>query len=60
MTRQPIRYSIAREVAEMARDAGDAHIMSSAFRCIHAWGLCRKAPAADWALVREIYEEMRL
>ena len=59
MNRQPIRYSIAHEVAEMARDAGDTYMVSAAFRCIHAWGLGRKAPAADWALIREIYEETR-
>ncbi len=60
MTIQPIRYSIAEWVANAARDAGDAFVVSAAYRCIQAWRLGRKAPVGDWALVREIYEETRL
>ena len=59
MSIQPIRYSIAEWVANAARDAGDVFVVSAAYRCIQAWRLGRKAPAGDWALVREIYEEMR-
>jgi hypothetical protein len=59
MSIQPIRYSIAEWVANAARDAGDAFAVSAAYRCIQAWRLGRKAPAGDWAFVREIYEEMR-
>ena len=54
-TIQPIRYSIARWVANAADDAGDHFVVSCAYRCINAWNQGRKAPVGDWALVQEIY-----
>jgi hypothetical protein len=59
MTIQPIRYSIARCVANAADDIGDYYAVSAAYRCINAWNLGRKAPVGDWALIRAMFDEMR-
>ena len=56
---QPIRYSIARTVADAAHDAGDSFVKSAAYRCIHEWTLGHKAPVGDWKLVQAFYYEMR-
>ena len=55
---QPIRYSIAMQVLEAAKDAGAVEYVAAARRCLNAWRIGRKAPA-DFKLVMEAYEAMR-
>lgn len=55
---QPIRYTIAMEVLESAKDAGAMEYVYAARRCLNAWRIGHKAPA-DFKLVMEAYSALR-
>jgi hypothetical protein len=54
----PIRIQIAREVRDMARDAGEHRIANIAARYIDGWYLGRKDPGA-MAQIMASYEALR-
>jgi hypothetical protein len=53
---KPLRWLIAEDVLERAKDAGDAHVADACRRAIRAWMLGRKADAADTAIIRAFAE----